>query len=125
MNNSKYSAIALDNYLQNFVLTNLQSRKTKPLNLFFQNVLFVKLQQEFLSVYRITSYNVCYTKLLRLDQLQEGRIEILDLYGIPIYKSEFKNQNIININIQDKPKGIYILKIYSNDQIYTNKIIKE
>lgn len=62
---------------------------------------------------------------ISLKEIKEGKIEILDLYGITIYKSEFKNQDSVDINIQDKPRGIYILKIYSDNKTYTSKVIKE
>ena len=62
---------------------------------------------------------------LSLENFNEGKIEIVDLYGFTIYKSKFKNQNEVEINIQERQKGIYILKIYSNNQVYTDKIIKK
>ena len=62
---------------------------------------------------------------ISLREIKEGKIEILDLYGLVIFKSDFKNQDSLAINIQDKPRGIYVLKIYSDNKTYTSKIIKE
>lgn len=55
---------------------------------------------------------------------KEGTVVVSDLYGATIFKSDFKDQNEVEINIQDKPKGIYIVKVISDKHIYTNKIIK-
>lgn len=61
---------------------------------------------------------------ISLNEVSEGTIEISDLYGFNIYKSEFKNQTEFEMNLQDRPKGIYIVKVFSGDQVFTNKIIK-
>lgn len=62
---------------------------------------------------------------LSTENYKDGKIEVIDMYGITVYKSDFKNQNKVEINIEDNPRGIYILKVYTNNQIYTEKIIKE
>lgn len=61
---------------------------------------------------------------ISLPELSEGTIQIVDLYGLTVLNHTFKNQKEIEINIQDKPKGIYIVKVISDNQIYTDKIIK-
>lgn len=61
---------------------------------------------------------------ISLNEVSEGTIEISDLYGFNIYKSEFKNQTDFEMNLQDRPKGIYIVKVFSGEQVFTNKIIK-
>jgi tyrosinase len=62
---------------------------------------------------------------ISLNEVSEGTIEISDLYGFNIYKSEFKNQTEFEMNLQDRPKGIYIVKVFSGEQVFTNKIIKK
>jgi Secretion system C-terminal sorting domain len=61
---------------------------------------------------------------INLNEVSQGTIAVTDLYGFTVYKSEFKNQNEFEMNLQDNPKGIYIVKVVSGDQTYTSKIIK-
>jgi uncharacterized protein YkwD len=59
-----------------------------------------------------------------LNNLSEGRIQIFDLVGQIVYKSIFKDQKELEVNLQNKPQGVYVLKVYSKDGVYTEKIIK-
>lgn len=59
-----------------------------------------------------------------LTDTAHGNIQITDIYGLNVFKSDFKNQNEIEVNIQNQPKGIYIIKVISANQIYTDKIFK-
>lgn len=59
-----------------------------------------------------------------INEVSEGTIVVTDLYGFTVFKSEIKNQNEFEMNLQDNPKGIYIVKVVSGDQTYTSKIIK-
>ena len=61
---------------------------------------------------------------ISLNEISEGKIQVTDLYGSTIYKSDFKNQNEFEMNMQDRPKGIYIVKVFSGEQVFTSKIIK-
>ncbi len=61
---------------------------------------------------------------ISLNEVSEGKIEILDLYGFTVYESDFKNQTDFEMNLQDRPKGIYIVKVFSGEQVFTSKIIK-
>jgi Secretion system C-terminal sorting domain len=61
---------------------------------------------------------------IALSDLKEGTIQITDLYGITVFKTNFINQLDIEINLQDKPKGIYLVKTISGEKIFTGKIIK-
>lgn len=51
-------------------------------------------------------------------------IEIYDLSGKVIYGSP-TTQNETEINISDQPNGLYLLKLFINDQVFTEKIIKD
>ncbi len=62
---------------------------------------------------------------ININEVSEGTIIVTDLYGFTVFKTEFKNQNEFEMNLQDNPKGIYIVKVVSGDQTYTSKIIKE
>ncbi|WP_309642649.1 T9SS type A sorting domain-containing protein [Flavobacterium sp.] len=59
-----------------------------------------------------------------LNGSDTGTIQIVDLFGMTVFKTEFKNQNEVEINIQNQPRGIYIVKVISDNQIYADKIIK-
>lgn len=61
---------------------------------------------------------------MSIDNFQEGTIQITDLVGITFYKAGFKNQSDFEINMQENPKGIYIVKVFSGEQVYTEKIIR-
>lgn len=61
---------------------------------------------------------------INTEELIDGAIEITDLYGVVIYKHEFKNQQEFDIFMEDKPIGIYVVKVYTNDKVHTTKIIK-
>ncbi len=53
------------------------------------------------------------------------KIEILDISGKIIYQSENNNLNELNINISNWESGLYILNVYSNNSIQTQKLIVE
>ncbi len=60
------------------------------------------------------------------DYNSNGNIIINDLFGNTVLKMNFENLRNLEIDIQDKPKGIYIVKIFTNDnEMYSSKIIKE
>lgn len=61
---------------------------------------------------------------INTEESIDGVIEITDLYGVVIYKHEFKNQQEFDIFMEDRPIGIYIVKVYTNDKVHTTKIIK-
>jgi hypothetical protein len=60
-----------------------------------------------------------------LKDISEGTIQVSDLYGYTVYKVDFKDQNEFEMNMQDKPKGIYIVKVIYGNKTFTRKIIKE
>ena len=63
---------------------------------------------------------------LILENSTDGEIKIVDLYGVTVFKSSFTNQKEIAINIQNSPKGIYILKVNTNSGLdVIEKIVKE
>lgn len=61
---------------------------------------------------------------INTEESIDGVIEISDLYGVVIYKHEFKNQQEFDIFMEDRPIGIYVVKVYTNDKVHTTKIIK-
>lgn len=61
---------------------------------------------------------------ISINDITNGIIEVTDLYGRKVYKSDFKNQSEFDMNLQDNSKGVYIVKVVSGDQTYIEKIIK-
>jgi len=60
---------------------------------------------------------------LLFDSLQNASIEITDLVGFSVYNTLLKDQDNLEINLQNHPKGIYVLKIVVENKLYTKKII--
>ncbi len=52
------------------------------------------------------------------------RIEIVNMLGEKVYSSNIRHQ-VSNINISDKPTGIYFLHLKSNTKTYNQKVIKK
>lgn len=61
---------------------------------------------------------------LNLKESTTGSIHVTDLYGNIVYKHEFIDANQFEINIQEKPKGIYIVKVLTEKVNLIEKIIK-
>ncbi len=61
---------------------------------------------------------------INLKDISEGIIDVTDLYGYKIYNYEFRDQTEFEMNMQEKPKGIYIVKVISGNETFTGKIIK-
>jgi Metallo-peptidase family M12/Secretion system C-terminal sorting domain len=61
---------------------------------------------------------------LNLKEPTNGTIQITDLYGSLVLEQTFKDDYQFDINIQEKPKGIYIVKIFTDKSTLIGKIIK-
>lgn len=61
---------------------------------------------------------------INLNEIDEGTVEITDMYGLVVYKTSFKNQNEVDVYMKEQPFGIYIVKVYYGDTVFTEKIIK-
>jgi hypothetical protein len=61
---------------------------------------------------------------IALTGVEVGNIVITDMYGLTVYKSDFKNQTDFEVNIQDSPKGIYIVRVTTGEMVHASKIIK-
>lgn len=63
---------------------------------------------------------------LLFETYNDGEIEIVDLYGLTIYKSTFTNQREVAITMQNSARGIYILRVKTNTGLdVIEKIVKE
>jgi hypothetical protein len=51
------------------------------------------------------------------------RLEITNSVGTPVYSRNMLDQTTLNIDISNYPKGIYLIKLYSKDRTYVNKMV--
>ena len=65
-----------------------------------------------------------FTVTLKKTSTRNSELEIYNILGEKVYKSRIQNQKS-EINISDLPGGIYFVKLISEKQIFTKKIIKE
>jgi hypothetical protein len=61
---------------------------------------------------------------ISLNEVSKGTVQVMDLFGFVVYETDFENKTDFEINIQERQKGIYIVKVFSGEKVYTNKIIK-
>ena len=63
----------------------------------------------------------------RLPEKITGKVEIYDITGNTLHLSEFNNdKNIIELNLNNFAKGLYIYKIYINNKLLkTDKLMIE
>jgi hypothetical protein len=60
---------------------------------------------------------------IKLENLSEGTIQIMDINGSLVYSKNIKNKEF-EVNIQEQPAGIYFIQVKSGKKIITKKIIK-
>jgi Secretion system C-terminal sorting domain len=60
---------------------------------------------------------------ISLSDFSQGTIEISDFLGTTIFKSTFEDQPEMDVNIQGSPKGIYVVKIISGDQMFVERVL--
>jgi hypothetical protein len=67
-----------------------------------------------------------FTIQYQLPQLQEGEIEIINLYGEII--ANFKRpmwSSILNVSLPNLPNGLYLVKLRSGEKTVSTKMIVE
>lgn len=80
----------------------------------------VKYDKEVFSIYPNPANDMINIELKNI-----GKIEIIDLEGNIIYKKDILKAGVIEIDISQFSSGIYIIKYYSNQEVYFNKFIKK
>jgi PKD repeat protein len=60
-----------------------------------------------------------------VSSLENSSIELFDLSGRAISNIEINTQNEVSIDISALEKGVYFLKVQSENQVYSKQIIKE
>jgi len=62
--------------------------------------------------------------VVNLKEPTTGSIQISDLSGRIVYERKFKNEAKFEIDIQERPKGIYLVRVLTAKANLTGKIIK-
>ena len=64
---------------------------------------------------------------IEMEQMTSGNIQILNSIGQSVKTYSFENQELIQLNIGELPKGIYFVKLYDEEKqvASTRKVIKE
>jgi Secretion system C-terminal sorting domain len=61
---------------------------------------------------------------IALNSSLVGNVQITNLLGSTVYDNNFKNQNELEVNIENQPAGIYIVTVISGDQKFVEKVVK-
>ncbi len=75
-----------------------------------------------ISVYPNPTYGLF---MVQLNNLPSGTLEVVDMMGVTVYSTTFNNQSEIEVDIQNSLKGIYVIRVTSENQVYTSNLIKE
>ncbi|MCB0395140.1 MAG: T9SS type A sorting domain-containing protein, partial [Flavobacteriales bacterium] len=59
------------------------------------------------------------------SELNNATLQVFDMTGKMVFEKSYETFNNAELNLSDQPKGIYMVKITSPDQVYTEKVIKE
>lgn len=60
-----------------------------------------------------------------VNNIKEGLLQIIDISGKPVYENNFKNRNVIDINVDNLAKGFYFVKVTTPNGAIIKKIIIE
>lgn len=59
-----------------------------------------------------------------LESFKKGEVNVINLIGKIVFQVNFENREEIEISLQDYPKGVYIVRIMSEDKLFSKKVIK-
>jgi hypothetical protein len=62
---------------------------------------------------------------IKLSELSEGTVEIINQNGRKLLLKKFKDLEEMDINIKSELPGIYFVKVTSGDKVFKKKIVKE
>lgn len=62
---------------------------------------------------------------ISLDKKSDGVLSLTNMAGTDIYKGDFKNQDELDIDIQNQASGIYIVNIVIDEQHFVRKVVKK
>lgn len=60
-----------------------------------------------------------------LNNIAEGKIEIIDMFGNSILEKTVKGEKEIGIDLQNHKKGLYLVRVISDTEVLTQKILKK
>lgn len=62
---------------------------------------------------------------ISLDKKSDGIMSVTNLAGTDIYKGDFKNQDELDIDIQNQASGVYIVRLVIDGQQFVRKVLKK
>lgn len=62
---------------------------------------------------------------ISLDRKSDGVLSVINMAGINIYKGDFKNQDELDVDIQNQARGTYIVSVVIDGQKFTRKVIRK
>lgn len=67
--------------------------------------------------------NPATTELSIESENEINEVEIINTSGIAVTKKSFSNQKIVSVDISSLSEGVYVCKIYSNNEILVKKVV--
>ena len=83
-----------------------------------------KIEEEDFKFYPNPTQDILHIDLLSIKDFQDSKIIIYDIQGQLLLQQTIK-QSQIEINISSFAKGVYIIKVYNDNNIMVSKFIKE
>ena len=62
---------------------------------------------------------------ISLDKKSDGVLSVINMAGVNIYNGDFKNQDELDVDIQNQARGTYIVNIVVDRQQFTGKVVKK
>lgn len=62
---------------------------------------------------------------IELPTSEQASITIADISGRTVYQNTINNQQTLQVDLSKQPKGVYIIRLNTDDRSYTNKIMIE
>lgn len=111
-------------YIAGCTNTFVQKKKSSKGEIVASNEEFIdsKDQESYLKLYPNPTTGIFK---IALNTKSEGTVTITDMFGKTVYTKEFKEENELEVDIQNQASGIYIVKINTSGQQFIQKIIKQ
>ncbi|RLD55680.1 MAG: hypothetical protein DRJ05_12575 [Bacteroidetes bacterium] len=115
--NKRISGFELQDFLINYEETNTNSLKNGK-------SVILKNDEKSFSIYPNPSPGH-FTLHFEDGESTGFEVEIIDMMGNVVYKRENMKAGNTAIDIRDKPKGIYFVKVLVDGKVYTEKVVVE
>jgi hypothetical protein len=58
-----------------------------------------------------------------MNNIKAGTLQVVDMSGRPVYSTNFKNTNMIDMNLRHVAKGVYFVRIAAQNDMIVKKVI--